>query len=353
MSTPVTTRYLARDEYREWADRVAGSPDGSIYSLPSYLDALCAATGGQYEVLAAERDGRLVGGIALYRQKSAFGTWISPRLLLYYNGFVLVPHEAKSPAQRTEWRLHTLAALERALAGLPYARLRIKSRSTLTDLRPFNARGWVSWPSWSYVVDFADLATAWSRMHKDQRRLVERCRERGLYLTQNDDFDAFFNLHLQTHERKGSPVYLPRDAFRRFVETLQGNGLARLYHARLPDGRVAASQLVLTGPHPVTHTVCAAADGEFLRLGASSFLRWSVFEDLAGAGYRANDLTDAELNPVTRFKSQLGGELVLNLQVSRPDHIAFRFGQFGVSFPGRVKRLLLRAYRATRRTAAR
>jgi len=353
LSAPVTTRYLAEDEYPEWADRVAGSPDGSVYSLPSYLDALCAATGGRYEVLAAERDGRLVGGIALYRQKSAFGTWVSPRLLLYYNGFVLVPHEAKSPAQCAEWHLNTLAALERALADLPYARLRIKSRSTVTDLRPFAACGWVSWPSWSYVVDVADLAVAWSRVHKDQRRLVERCRERGFYLTQNDDFDAFYRLHLQTHQRKGSPVYLPRDAFHRFVETLQANGLARLYHARLPDGRVAASQLVLTGPHPVTHTVCAAADGEFLRLGASSFLRWSVFEDLARAGYRANDLTDAELNPVTRFKSQLGGDLVLNLQVSRRDHIPFRVGQFGASFPGRVKRRLLPILPALRRTTAR
>lgn len=351
MGAPVTTRYLAEDEYPAWAELVAGSPDGGIYSLPAYLDALCGATGGSYGVLAAERDGRLVGGIALYRQKSAFGTWVSPRLLLYYNGIVLAPHAAKSSSQRTEWRLKTLTELERALAGLPHARLRIKTRSTLTDLRPFASRGWALWPTWSYVVDIADLSVAWSRLHKDQRRLVKRCRERGLHLTLDDDFDAFYRLHLENHQRKGAPVYLLRVAFRRFVETLQGNGLARLYHARLPDGRVAASQLVLTGPHPVTHTVCAAADGELLKLGASAFLRWSVFEDLAGAGYQANDLTDAELNPVTRFKSQLGGELVLSLEVSRPDHVAFRVGQFGASFPGRVKRRLLRTLRTLHSTA--
>lgn len=353
MSAPLNTTYLAEDQYPEWADLVAGSPDGSIYSLPAYLDALCAATGGRFEVLAAERDGRLVGGVALYREKSAFGTWAAPRLLLYYNGIVLAPHAAKSPAQRTEWHLHTLAALERALAELPYARLRIKSRSTFTDLRPFVARGWAAWPTWSYVVGIADLPAAWSRVHKDQRRLIERCRERGLHLTLDDDFDAFYRLHLQTHQRKGSPVYLPRDAFRRYVETLQGGGLGRLYHARLADGRVAASQLVLTGPHPVTHTVCAAADGEFLKLGASAFLRWAVFEDLAAAGYQANDLTDAELNPVTRFKSQLGGDLVLSLQVSRPDHMVFRVGRFGASFPGRVKRRLLRTFPSLRRRTPR
>ncbi|MGH8274178.1 MAG: GNAT family N-acetyltransferase [Gammaproteobacteria bacterium] len=350
MGIPVTTRYLTPDEYPEWTELVAGSPDGSVYSLPAYLDALCAATGGSYRVLVAEHDGHLVGGIALYRQKSAFGTVVSPRLLLYYNGIVLAPHAAKSPSQRTEWHLHTLAALERALAGLPHARLRIKSRSTLTDLRSFASCGWALWPIWSYVVDIADLSTAWSRMHKDQRRLVKRCRERGLHLTMDDDFDAFYRLHLENHQRKGAPVYLPRDVFRRYVETLQEQSLARLHHARMPDGRVAASQLVLTGPHPVTHTVCAAADGELLKLGASAFLRWAVFEDLAAAGYQANDLTDAELNSVTRFKSQLGGELALCLEVSRPDRIAFRVGQFGPRFSGRVKRRLLRSIRTLRST---
>ena len=350
LGTPVTMRYLTSEDYPAWERLVADSPDGSIYSLPRYLDALCEATGGNYRILAAERDGRLTGGIALYREKSPVGAFVSPRLLLYYNGLVLAPHAAKSPAQRTEWQLRTLDALERVLAGLSLARLRIKSRSTLMDLRIFAARGWSLRPTWSYVIDLSDLSAAWSRMHKDQRRLVERCRERGLQLTVDDDFDAFYRLHRQTHLRKRAPLYLAQDVYRRFVASLQDGGLARLYHARLPGGRVLASQLVLTGLHPVTHTVCAAADGEFLRLGASAFLRWAVCEDLAGAGYLANDLTDAELNPVTRFKSQLGGDLVLSLQISRRDSLLFGASRLAAAIPGRVKRRLLRMLYAAQRS---
>lgn len=349
MGIPVTTRYLTEDAYPQWAEMVAASPDGSAYSLPAYLDALCTATGGSFDVLAAEHDGRLAGGVALYRQASALGTVAAPRLLLYYNGIVLAPHAAKAPSQRTDWHLNTLSTLEAELARLRLSRLRLKSRATLTDLRPFVSRGWVCKPTWSYVVDIADLPTAWARVHKDQRRLVERCRDRGLTLTSDEDFDAFYRLHLEIHQRKGAPVYLPREVFRRFVQSLQDQGLARLYHARLPDGRVVASQLTLTGPHPVTHTVCAASDGEFLKLGASAFLRWAVFEDLANDGYRANDLTDAELNPVTRFKSQLGGDLALSLEVSRPDHAAFRAGQFASGLAGRVKQRLLRTFPDLRR----
>lgn len=304
--------------------------------MPAYLEALCDAAGGTYRILCAEHDGRITGGIALFEQTSRLGTIVSPRLLLRYNG-ILLADGAGSPAQRTAAQLHTLAALEEALAKLAYPRLQFRCRSTLTDLRVFAERGWSLQPSWTYVVELADLAAAWSRMHKDQRRLVQRCTEHGLQMTASEDFDVFHDLHVQTHRRKGAPLYLPHDRFRGFVETLQRNGLARLFHARLPSGRIVASQLVLTGPHPVTHTVAAATDAEALRSGVSAFLRWKVFEFLAGAGYRANDLTGAGLDSVTRFKGQLGGELALCLRVSRPDRLGFRAGEFALGLARRMK----------------
>ena len=63
-------------------------------------------------------------------------------------------------------------------------------------------------------------------------------------------------------ESKGGDVdtlYLGAAEFRQYYEELRDQDLCHLYHARLSDGRVAASQLVLTG-HAVTHTVSAAAD---------------------------------------------------------------------------------------------
>jgi len=62
---------------------------------------------------------------------------------------------------------------------------------------------------------------------------------------------------------------------------------------------------------------------DYLRMGASAFLRWRSFESLAQAGYAANDLTDAALNPVTRFKSQFGGRLTATLSISRTDSLLY------------------------------
>lgn len=342
MASEVTTRILGQEDYPRWAAMVAQSSDGSAYCRPDYLEVLAVATGGCFRILAAERDGTLVGGVALFEQPGSMGTVIAPRLLLYYNGIVLAPHASKYPSHQTTWHLQTLTALEQALSQLPHARLRLKSRSNFRDARVFRERGWSVQPTYSYVVDIRDLEAAWERIDKNQRRLIGRCQSQGLQLAMDTDFAAFHCLHMQTHERKGAPLYLPHDTFVDYFTALQARGLCHLYHARLPDGRVIASQLVLTGSHCVTHTVCAGADAEFLSLGAPAFLRWKAFEHLAANGYTHNDLTDTALNPVTHFKSQLGGELAISSEVWRPDRPGLRLHNHAMTLAAGAKRRLRR-----------
>lgn len=342
MTSEATTRFLSPSEYPLWSEHVAKSPDGSVYALPEYLDALCTATGARFRVLVAECDGQITGGISLYERSDRSNIYVAPRLLLYYNGIVLMPHSAQFPSQRTEWHLHTLGALQDALVRLPHKRVRFKNRATLQDLRTFAAPCWSIVPSWSYEVDITDLETTWGCIDKNQRRLIRRCTEQGISTTTDWDFDSLYRLHLDTHERKNAPVYLPRESYEEFVETLRKRNLCRLYQARRPDGCAIAAQLVLTGPHPVTHTVCVGGDADAMRLGASPFLRWKAFEDLHAAGYRANDLTGAALNSVTRFKSHLGGELKLCLQAERRNAWNVRMGDSIAAFSDRSKGIVKR-----------
>ncbi len=124
-------------------------------------------------------------------------------------------------------------------------------------------------------------------------------------------------------------LYLPEAPFRRYFERLRARGIARLYHARLPGGESVSAQLVLTGGHPVSHTVSAASDAAHRNLGATAFLRWEVFRRLAADGIAANDLTDAALNPVTHFKAQLGGDLEMCLWLESPGSARHRAARTG------------------------
>lgn len=339
MATEFTTRSLDPGEYAQWEEFVAHSPDGGVYSSPAYLRVLGDTVGGRVDVIACFRDREIIGGLALLEHSSLAGRFVAPRLLGYYNGLVFAAPSSRYPSQNTSRDLKIAEQIETELRRRGYASIRLHSRETVTDLRTFRSRGWQWRPSYSYVLDFSDLAAARERVEGNFRRLVRRCEAGDFALTRDDGFDEFYALHREIHERKGAPLYLPKDRFERYYEALREVGIGRLYHARDASGRAVASQLVLADGHPVTHSVCAGAAEDALQSGASVFLRWKVAEALSEEGYRANDLTDAELNPVTRFKSQLGADLKVSFVVEAPASAAWQWhsrGQRGIRFARRV-----------------
>lgn len=315
MASEVTVAALGGDQLEAWARLVEGSPDGSVYALPSYLEALCRAGGGRWRALGVRLGEELVGGVTLYERDSRRGPYVMPRPLLYYNGPVLRRFEGKYPSEQTGRQLKVLGALAASLGG---ARTVLRLRSSLADVRPFLAAGWTAAPGYSYVVAVSDPKRTRARVEQNLRRLVRRSEAEGVAVTEDDDFTSFFRLHAGLVERKAIGLYLPEAAFRRFFEELRAAGLARLYHARLPGGRAVESQLVLLGPGGVAHAAAAAGDPAHHRTGAAALLRLRAFDALSALGYAGVDLTDAALNPVSHFKSQLGGELQLHLVVSSP-----------------------------------
>ncbi len=336
MKPPLVASTLEESGYPAWNELVGAAPAGSIYARPEYLDALCTAAGGSFRILAAHQGEQLLGGIGLYERRDRLGRYAWPRLLLYYQGPVLRPSGSKYPSEQTASALKVLAALELGLRELRYDSVLLKARSPLLDVRPFLAQGWKATPGYTYVVPIADLAQARARIEQNLRRLIDRCEREGMVFSEDDDFDSFFALHAHTMDRIGWHVYLEAAEFRGFYQTLARQGLARLFFARLPDGQPAAAQLVLLG-HAVTHTVAAGADPAHLRSGATAFLRWKGFERLSQLGHTANDLTDATLNSVTHFKSQLGGVLEPWLMVRSRESVRFRLGRRATDLAGQAR----------------
>lgn len=331
VSASIAVEELPETGYAEWDALVAASPDGSVYATAGYLDVLCRTGGGSFRILAARKGQELVGGIPLFERRVRQGRFVAPRLLLYYLGPVLRRFPTKYPSQQTAHELQVLAALAESVTASGYAKVSLRLRHTIADVRPFQNLGFRCVPSYSYVVPLTDLPAQWGRVEQNLRRLVERCGNDGIVFGEDGAFDEFLRLHHLTMAHHDAAVYLPDAAFRNWFELLRLSGLCRLYHAALPTGEVIAAQLVLLGAHPVCHTVSAATDPAHRRLGASAFLRWKTFEALARAGKTHTDLTDASLNPVTHFKSQLGGDLVLNPVVESPGTRLWRIATKGES----------------------
>jgi len=342
-SDPCVAAELTVAEYPAWHALLQQSPDASIYGQPEYLATLCRAAGGRFRILTVSHGGELAGGVALYERDSRLGSFVAPRRLLYRNGLVLRRYDTKYPSQQTSHDVAAMTALAAKLEAMRYAYVNLRSAGTVMDVRPFLLRGWQAVPSYSYVVSLDDLAGQWERVEHNLRRLIKRCETRDkLQFTDDTDFDAFYGLHVSTLGRRGVGAYLPEPAFRQYFAELHAAGLARLFHARLPDGRSIAAQLVLLGPNATSQTVSAAGNEAFLKLGAHAFLRWRAFEILAALGYRSNDLTDAALNSVTHFKGQLGGQLALSLVLKSPPRPLYALGSSVTRSVACIRRSLAR-----------
>lgn len=324
MGTELFIRLLEERDYDLWSQFVATSSSGSIYALPAYLDILCSVTNARFSIIGVFRGTELVGGMPLYTVRTRAGLVTSDHQLLNYHSPVIRDYTTRFPSERVARQLAVLSKLEEHLRTMGGIHLAMYFRHTLADVRPFVANRWKVLPDYSYIVDIGDLTFAWGRVEQNLRRLIDRAGENGLIHTDDDDFDSFYRLNVEICRRKRLQLELPEASFRVFVERLKAQDLCRLYHARLSDGTPTATQLVLTGPHSVSHTVCAAADIRYLSLGSTPFLRWKSFTALSALGYVANDLTGAPLNDVTRFKRQLGGDLVINWRVIRPETIRYR-----------------------------
>ena len=70
-------------------------------------------------------------------------------------------------------------------------------------------------------------------------------------------------------------------------------------------------------------------------------------------GFTANDLTDADLNPVTHFKAQLGGDLQMGFLLQAPESARFRLERTGRSVRTYLGSLARRAARRLPGRAAR
>ena len=320
---------LTEDHYENWDRFVTGQQrTGSVFNTTQYLDILCRATGGSFCVAAVREDDSFIAGLGIFRRRVHGHEIIAHRMLLSYNGPVLRDDQFTAPCLRGKG-FEAMDALRKFLLRQNVAGITLHCRDGNQDFRAFLNRGWAASPSYTIVVPTADCGRLWGRFDRNARRLVHRAEERGCTVQSDDDFDFLFHAHEEIHRRKAVPLYLPKAAFRTFVDDLVAADLGTIFTARLASGVPAAAQLVLLGKHSCSHTVCAGSDRAQLATGAGYLLRWRGFLELGARGYTANDLTDASYGDVTRFKEQFGGMLMLTMTLRSRYRLAYRLRKGG------------------------
>ena len=336
-------------DYGSWDEFVKSAAGGTIYHTTAYHLALAEAAEAEVSFVAVTDGGRIAGGAPLLISRSRAGSSVTNRLFLHYNGIMLdrrfsLEHDGAGASAGANASIELISALAQAVSARGLDSVTLHQSGIGFDLRPFHAAGWRSSPTYTYVVGLdpaggEDVTALLKSADKNIRRLVRKAAENGVRLTEDLETAELHRLHSLTAERKGSPVYLPADRFDRLIRRLHAAGVCRVFQARLSDGTIAAAQVVMFGPGGDSHAVCAAADPRYNSLGVNPFLRFGVFGKMQASGALYNDLTNASLDSVGRFKAELGARLKMNCVLNSPTSMRFKLNELRQRITAAIRRM--------------
>ena len=273
---------------------------GSFYHEPAWIAGLRDAFGFRVHHLVAERDGALVGVLPLAEVRGLAGKRRLVSLPFSY---------CAGPVAVDEETAHALAT-----AAVDLARDRGATRVEVKHVpgSPWSAATGFERTSHyaTYRVDMSgDERTLFKRLHQSAtQRGIRKSEKEGVVVQRGGDgaWEAMAALQARTSHRLGLPAP-PDEFFTRTCRSLERDGLADVYVARLADGRLAAAITLWKGTREWIYAFGASAP-ETLEHRPNHALLWQAMRDAHAAGVTF-DLGRAALEQqgLVQFKERWGG----------------------------------------------
>lgn len=300
MPSPAITRHA--DEPPGWAD--LARTIGTFYHDPRWIREVATCFGYRVHWLAAGTGGALTGGLVAAEVPALLGRG---RLVSFPFSFIAGPMARDGAVARA------LASAARELAaerGLK--RVEIKQLGAAS----IPADGFVRSTRYTtYRVPTAGGEEAvWKRLHvTSTQQRIRKGQKAGVTVVGGktlEDWLAMARLEERVQQAFGVPAP-PRRFFLDTCRRLQDAGLADLYLARVPDGRVAAGFVMFKGPREWVYAF-SASDLRFVReFRPTHVLLWEGLRRAAAAGVVVDlGRTAPEQASLAEFKLRWGAEAV-------------------------------------------
>ena len=292
------------DDLALWDHFVQTSWGGSPFSTTTWLRCAAHALGGKPAHIGVFKGSQIVAGSAVLTTKHRGIERVETPELTPHTGFLMAPVESKGPA-KIEAECHRFSELLiRYLQR--YDHMRITHTPALNDIRPFIWANWQTRVRYTYQMDLSDLDALWERVERRTRTAIRKAEKLGYTVIQTDDIELLCRQYGMIYERHGAAAPISPEVVRRFVESAQSSGQARLLAAQSPQGETASIVAFVEGPS-MAYAWVAGADPQHNSSGATSLLYWRYFQQCTQPRF---DFVGANLPAVAFFKRGLGGDLI-------------------------------------------
>jgi len=274
---------------------------GNFYHQAAWITGVARCLRYRTHWLTVGEGDHLVGGLALAEVPALFG---GVRLVSYPFSFIA------GPMAETPDVAHALLAESAALAGERRAR-RVEIKQ-FGPTAPPPASGWVRsdrYRTYRVLPDGGEAAV-WKRLHvTSTQQRIRKGQKAGVQVVDGrtpDDWLAMARLEERIQQGHGVPAP-PRALFLDVCRGLQEAGLADLYLAKVPDGRIAAGFVMFKGPREWIYAFSASDPALVKDYRSTHVLLWEGLKRAVAAGV-VLDLgrTAPEQASLAEFKERWG-----------------------------------------------
>jgi hypothetical protein len=289
--------FLGVDEYASWNAFVAASPQGSVFSLTPYLEAL----GCRFRLLVVRRGKEIFAGVPLVRGN--LGAYALP-LFVKYAGVLFAPLPGNSLTQASRrYELH-----EQLLPVLrQYRSFEYNFHPAYDNWLALRWAGYRQSTLYTYRLSAERVGTWRHESHSRVRRHLRAADRRQLTCDVRANYDeGIYDLVMAPYRQRKTLPPKGRAAMKRFVTSLMESGLARVWQAVSSDGVRQCAALVPEDwqwVYLLAHGCRAKADPT-----ANTYLIAQIIEDALGRrlGF---DFEGSVIPPIEHYYRGFGGDL--------------------------------------------
>lgn len=308
-----------------WDAFVEASPDGTLFSLSTYLDSVRMPLRAFWCLRNKERRA------AVIVSESPDGKDAVRHDFIIHNGLICAPPAPQqNRAQILSERFDIAADAAAALAGR-YRRVELALAPRVRDIRPFLWHNWgedgpkylaeVRYTAYLDLSGFAADAqenegSRLAGLSYSRRQEVRKARKERVETTEEKDAEALTAFYDHTLRRQNVAAGAGTlDELRQLAGGLLEKNAARLFVSRLPGG--AAAAMALFGwDAKRAYYLFGAGDPALRAAPCGTAVLWDAFAALAASGHRELDLEGVNSPRRGWFKLSFGAELLPYYQLT-------------------------------------
>ena len=313
-----TTKYLTKDEYKEWEELVLQSPTYNIFDTTPWLDTLSSVLKCDIKILGVFMENNLIGGVAFNVMKR-FGFKIAKvPPMSFFNSCHYIQRDTQHK-DRVERNIQDIlmSITERLQNDFHY--IFLANHPEFKDIRGFLWKDWRQNILYSYRVPLNNIEL--SLISASKRRQVKKAQKKQIAIEEIKDVAPVYDVINHTYLRQGIECPLTLDEISGIFKKVSDNMMIYAARERENESYKAVIVYVVDYRGKCVYNLLNGYELEFPDSGANTLLIWEGIKFFKDKGFEYFDLGEAGRLSKANFKGEFYTDVVPYYLVSKSNFL--------------------------------